>query len=109
MLSTKLRGTSGSAVVEFIVFVLVGQMFVFSGGMQLAQWIDDKLKIELLAHQMARAIALGKGDLLLPELQQDYNFTQVEISELACGESLVCIVASSEKISSRGLSIRDAL
>jgi uncharacterized membrane protein affecting hemolysin expression len=102
----KFRETAGSAVVEFIVFVLLGQMLVFSGGMQLAQWMDEKLKIELLSHQMARAMALGKGDRLLPELQQDYNLTEVQISELACGESLVCVSASSANLSSRGLSIR---
>lgn len=38
MPSSKTVNADGSAVVEFIVFVLFGQLLVFAGGMQLAQW-----------------------------------------------------------------------
>lgn len=98
----KTRDAEGSAVVEFIVFVLFGQLLVFSGGMQLAQWVDTKLKLELSAHQLARAVALGKGDVLLPELKRD--LPELRIIEVNCGDELTCILAESGDLSASGVS-----
>ena len=98
----KTSQAEGSAVVEFIVFVLFGQLLVFSGAMQLAQWVDTKLKLELSAHQLARAVALGKSDALLPELKRD--LPELRITEFTCGDVLTCLLAESGDLSASGVS-----
>ncbi len=103
MPSSKTVNADGSAVVEFIVFVLFGQLLVFAGGMQLAQWVDTKLKLELSAHQLARAEALGKSDELVPELKRD--LPELRITKLFCGEDLVCVLAESGDLWARGVSV----
>ena len=89
----KTSGSTGSAVVEFIVFLLFGQLLVFSIGMQVSQWIDTKLKLELAAQQQVRALALGKGAQLLAELSQD--LPDMVVSALNCSAELVCVTLKS--------------
>jgi hypothetical protein len=103
MPSSKICNSDGSAVVEFIVFVLFGQLLVFAGGMQLAQWVDTKLKLELSAHQLARAESLGKSEDLLPELKRD--LPELRITKLFCGDNLVCVLAESGDLWARGVSV----
>jgi hypothetical protein len=98
----KTSRAEGSAVVEFIVFVLFGQLLVFTGGMQLAQWLDTKLKLELSVHQLARAVAMGKSGDFLPELQRE--LPEFRFKVFACGEELVCVMAESGDLFASGVS-----
>ena len=100
----KNSGSTGSAVVEFIVFVLFGQLLVFSIGMQVSQWVDTKLKLELAAQQQVRALALGKGDHLLTELRQD--LPEMVVSALNCSAELVCVTLKSGDLVAQGVSLR---
>jgi hypothetical protein len=100
----KTSGSVGSAVVEFIVFVLFGQLLGFSIGMQVSQWMDTKLKLELAAQQQVRALALGKGDQLLAELRQD--LPEMAAASLNCSAELVCVTLKSGDLVARGVSLR---
>jgi len=100
----KTSGSTGYAVVEFIVFLLFGQLLVFSIGMQVSQWIDTKLKLELAAQQQVRALALGKGDQLLAELRQD--LPEMVVSALNCSAELVCVKLKSGDLVAQGVSLR---
>lgn len=59
MYRSKLNGQAGSAVMEFITFVLVGQMMIFGGSMVLAKQLSQKVEGQLDAINRARALALG--------------------------------------------------
>lgn len=109
MQQPKYKCQSGSAVVEFIVFVLFGQLLVFSGGMQLASWVDAKLKLELAAHQVARGLSLGKGDLLLELANGNFGNDEIRVSEVDCNQALICIIARSGNLSAAGISVRNGI
>ncbi|MFM2024068.1 MAG: hypothetical protein RLZZ56_81 [Actinomycetota bacterium] len=100
-----LKDESGSAILEFIVFVLVGQLLIFSGAMVAAQSLDQKVRLELFASQMARATALGKPEALQEVLTQDYNLEGVSVSAVPCPEQFVCLVASLGESRANGVSI----
>jgi hypothetical protein len=100
-----LKDDSGSAILEFIVFVLVGQLLIFSGAMVTAQSLDQKVRLELFASQMARATALGKPAALQEVLTHDYNLEGVTVAEAPCPGKIVCLVASLGESRANGVSL----
>ena len=98
------REERGSTVVEFIAFVLIGQLLIFSGGMQVAESMDLKVRLELLANQAARALALGKADLLVNELKADYNLESAVVTAIRCPQVLACVRVSLGDLQSIGVS-----
>jgi hypothetical protein len=104
----KFRNAEGSAVVEFLIFVVLGQLLVFSGGMHASQWMDKKLRLELFANQLARAHSLGKGDELILALKDDYGFGNVSVTYDSCSKPLFCITAQIEDLKAYGVSYNDA-
>lgn len=103
-----LKGDSGSAILEFIVFVLLGQLLIFSGTMVTAQTLDQKVRLELFASQLARAAALGKTEVLQQALSEDYNLQGVSVAASTCQEQLVCLVVSLGESKANGVSVISA-
>jgi hypothetical protein len=102
------KSEQGSILFEFITFVLFGQLIVFGSAMVILGELDQKLKLELFANQLARAAVLGKMDLLIPSLKLDYQLGEVEVSEISCAPELLCIEVVSDSRRSVGVSLRHA-
>jgi hypothetical protein len=98
----------GSILFEFIAFVLLGQLFIFGVTMTILGELDQELKVDLFAHQLARAGAIGKLDSLLMSLQNDYQLNQVKLTEVACNQELFCLEVVADSRSAQGVSIRHA-
>jgi hypothetical protein len=98
----------GSILVEFIAFVLLGQLFIFGASMTILGELDQKLKVDLLAHQLARAGAIGKVDSLLVSLQNDYLLSQVKLTEVPCNQELFCLKVVADSRAALGVSLRHA-
>jgi hypothetical protein len=98
----------GSILVEFIAFVLLGQLFIFGASMTILGELDQKLKVDLLAHQLARAGAIGKVDSLLVSLQNDYLLSQVKLTEVPCNQELFCLKVVADSRAAMGVSLRHA-
>ena len=98
----------GSILFEFIAFVLLGQLFIFGASMTILGELDQKLKVDLLAHQLARAGAIGKVDSLLVSLQNDYLFSQVKLTEVPCNQELFCLKVVADSRAALGVSLRHA-
>ena len=77
-----LKFDSGSAILEFITFVLIGQLMVFGGSIALATELSSKVELQILAATAARTIALGR------EVQVPSN---VKIDQPDCPARLVCV------------------
>lgn len=78
----RLRDEAGSAILEFITFVLVGQLLVFAASMSLSSALTNKVELQIMASQAARTIALGRGFQVAPD---------VTLSTRDCGIHLVCL------------------
>ncbi|CAB4544309.1 MAG: hypothetical protein F2529_03640 [Actinobacteria bacterium] len=108
MLQMKFRNSAGSAIVEFMIFVIFGQLLVFSGALQASEWMDKKLRLELFANHLARAQSLGKERELFAALADDYNLQNVTVTVNECGNSLSCITAQMGDLKAAGVSFIDA-
>lgn len=98
----------GSILFEFITFVLFGQLLVFGSAMTILGELDQKLKVELAANQLARAGVLGKIDLLLPSLKSDYQLNDVNVTEISCNPNLFCLELVADSKSALGVSLKNA-
>ena len=89
----RLKSELGSAILEFITFVMVGQVVVFGATMALANQLSTKVELQIAAANAARSIALGR-DFQLP--------TNVSLSQSVCLPRLVCVTLSrgDEKVTS---------
>lgn len=96
MLRWKLRSDSGSAILEFIVFVLVGELFVLGGSIAISSQLYQKVELQSLAAVVARSVA---KDLKAPLP------AGVSMQEDSCSQRLVCIQLShnSENVSAVSL------
>lgn len=108
MLRMRFRNSAGSAIVEFMIFVIFGQLLVFSGGLQASEWMDQKLRLELFANHLARAQSLGKEQELFDALADDYHFQNVTVTVNECGNSLSCVTAQIGDLKAFGVSFKDA-
>lgn len=98
----------GSILFEFITFVLFGQLLVFGSAMAILGELDQKLKVELTANQLARAGVLGKIDLLLPTLKSDYQLNELIVSEVSCSPDLFCLEIVADSRRALGVSLKNA-
>lgn len=96
---------SGSAVLEVITFVLVGQLLVAGWLIQIAEQLDHKVRLQLFAATIARSIGLQNNNLQ-SELEKDLNLTDVKIQRLDCHRSLVCVSVQDDAMSTIGVSHR---
>lgn len=87
---SKIRSSRGSAVLELITFVLVGQLLVSGWLVQIANELDHKMRLQLFAISLARSSSLGTTNLEA-RLRQDLSLPRAEVRQLACGESLTCL------------------
>ena len=69
--------------------------------------LDQELKLELAANQLARASVLGKTDPLLRTLKNDYQLNEVTITEIPCSPELLCIEVVADSRRSLGVSLRN--
>ena len=102
----KFSESEGSAIVEFIVFVLFGQLLVFAGSLQIAENIDQKVRLDLFASQLARAEAVGKAELLIEELRNDYRLPDAAVLPEDCPRRLVCLRVTSNGAEAIGMSVK---
>lgn len=109
MALSSFRSSSGSAIVEFITFILFAQLLVLGSSLQVSEWLDRKVKLELLASQLARAEALGRSEVLLPELVSDYQLAGANVQVLPCGKNFTCVSVSLGDLNARGVSLRNGL
>jgi hypothetical protein len=98
----------GSILFEFITFVLFGQLLVFGSAMLILGELDQKLRVDLIANQLARAAALGRLDSLLQDLKNDYQLKDVRVSEVPCRAELLCLEVVADSRRSLGVSLRNA-
>jgi hypothetical protein len=101
-----LQAESGSAVLEFLAFVLVGQLLVFSGFMTVADSLDRKVRLELFVAQMAKSQANGITSSLPSVLADDYGLQGVRVIEANCSPNLICLVATFGDLSASGIGIK---
>ena len=85
------KGEVGSAVIEFLGFTLIGQLLILTGSIQIASSLDLKLKLELMAHQVARAEAIGKGAEVFTALRLEYRLPKATFSKMSCTSNVVCV------------------
>lgn len=82
MFRLNIKPDSGSAVLEFITFILLGQLMVFGGSLLISSELAKKVELQVLAGQTARNIALNR-ELSLP--------ADVALVEDSCATRVVCI------------------
>ena len=98
---------SGSAIVEFIAFVVIGQLLAFSGAMTTAELLDRKVRLELFVSQLARAQAIGQARTAFEVLSVDYSLQGIQVSEVSCRAPLVCLSATLDDSTAFGVSYRN--
>lgn len=79
------KADSGSAILEFIAFVLIGQVLVLITSITLAGNISSKVELQLVAVDIARQMALGANPAP-PE--------GVEVSVDLCNSPVLCLTVS---------------
>lgn len=82
MFLSKAREQLGSAILEFVIFVILGQLLVFGGSIALSTLLTSKVELQILAANATRSIAL-KVDPELP--------AGVQMVRDACSPPLVCV------------------
>jgi hypothetical protein len=97
MRQPKFSSDRGSAILEFLAFVLVGQLLIFSGSMTISQQLTAKVSLQNLAVIQARSISKNL-DLDLP--------SGVLLTERSCGARFVCIVLSQNGQTVSAVSLR---
>ena len=103
----KFNDSNGSALAEFLVFVVLGQILVLTGSMQANEWIDKKVRLELFAQQLARAESLGKANELFNVLKFDYRLQDATVKIDPCGTELVCLTAIDGAFRAYGVSLKN--
>jgi hypothetical protein len=92
-----LKCESGSAILEFITFVLVGQLIVFAASISLATQLTSKVELQVMASKVARTIALGR-DVQVP--------ATVKLIQADCAGRLVCVILNRDDLKASAVSYR---
>lgn len=100
---SKTSSESGAAVLEVITFVLVGQLLVMGWLIQLAEQLDHKTRLQLIAISMARSVNLDHSELE-PILKEDLGLASSNLHSLNCNALLVCVEAVEGDMRVRGIS-----
>lgn len=82
MFQLNIKSENGSALLEFITFILLGQLLVFGGSILISLELGKKVELQVLAGQTARNLALNR-DFVLP--------TDVLLVRDPCTPRVVCI------------------
>lgn len=82
MFRLNIKAEGGSAALEFITFVLLGQLMVFSGSFLISTELAKKVELQVLAGETARNIALNR-ELALP--------ADITLVRSSCVNRVVCI------------------
>lgn len=77
-----MRSEGGSAILEFVAFILIGQLLVFATSMTIASSFTSKVELQIEASQAARTIALGRDFHVSPG---------VVLTRQDCGSRLICL------------------
>lgn len=88
---------AGSAILEFVSFVLVGQLLVFGGSFALATELTAKVELQILASQIAKTLA-QEAAITLP--------AGVEMIEKSCGSEIICVTFTQESRKVSAVSFR---
>jgi predicted Kef-type K+ transport protein len=89
---SKISSETGTAVLEVITFVLVGQLLVMGWLIQLAEQLDHKTRLQLFAISMARSVSLGHTELETA-MKEDLGLVGAKMQNFGCNEPLVCVQA----------------
>lgn len=108
MRQTRFRTEVGSAVFEFIVAVALGQVLVLAVNLQTIESLDQKVRLELAAGQLARAQGLGRFPELLAALEREFGSGEFRAEIKPCSSGLICVAASLGKQTSFGVSYQSA-
>lgn len=82
MFPARVSAERGSAVLEFIMFVVLGQMLVFAGALAISSTLTSKVELQILATNATRSIAMDQEPILPPD---------VDITQTSCSLPLVCL------------------
>ena len=80
----------GSAILEFIVFVILGQMLVFAGSLAISSTLASKVELQLLATNATKSIAVK---------QEPFMPVGVQLIRNDCSQELVCVILRRGSIS----------
>lgn len=84
-------------MLEFIVFVVLGQMLVFTVALALSSTLTSKVELQLLATNAAKSIAMNQESILPPDIQLSRN---------SCSSPLICITLRQGAMSVAAVDIR---
>ena len=102
---SKTSSETGSAVLEVITFVLVGQLLVMGWLIQLAEQLDHKTRLQLFAISMARSLSLGHSELE-PILKDDLGLVDTKVQNLGCNDPLICVKVDDSGMNVVGVSLK---
>lgn len=88
MFRLNVQSERGSAVLEFIIFILLGQLLVFGGSFLISAELAKKIELQVLASQTARTLALNR-EISLP--------VEVSIFRSNCIARVICITLKQGK------------
>lgn len=97
MSQPKVRSETGSAVLEFIVFVVLGQMLAFTGALALSSTFTSKVELQILATNAAKSISMNQEPILPPDVQLSRN---------SCSSPLICITLRQGAMSVAAVDVR---
>ena len=97
MCQPKASAEKGSAVLEFILFVVLGQMLVFTGALALSSSLTSKVELQILATNASKSIAMNQD----PTLPSD-----VQLIRTVCSEPLICLTLRQGSMTVAAVSLR---
>lgn len=84
-------------MLEFILFVVLGQMLVFTGALALSSSFTSKVELQILATNAAKSISMNQVPILP---------TGVHMTRIACSAPLICITLHQGSFSVAAVGIR---
>lgn len=102
MLPSKFLSERGSAILEFITFVLVGQLLILGLAVSTSMTLSHRAKLELFSATLARAISQGHPQLEAI-LRLDYQLPSALVRQISCKAEYVCLEVHDGQLSSVGV------
>ena len=102
---TKTNSEEGSAILEFLVFVMLGQLLIMVFVNSISSELELETRLQLFANTLVRVKAP-----LQPQIEQtlrtDYRLPDATVKELTCSQNLVCLQVSQGKHRAIGVGLR---
>lgn len=102
---TKTNSEEGSAILEFLVFVMLGQLLIMVFVNSISSELELETRLQLFANTLVRVKAP-----LQPQFEQtlrtDYRLPDATVKELTCSQNLVCLQVSQDKHRAIGVGLR---